>query len=76
MTTPDPTPLFALDFETTGLDPRLDQILEVGLAGPRPFHALVADATPSSPGAQLEMGNKFKHDWNVRPPQSCSGCHR
>ena len=56
MTTPDPTPLFALDFETTGLDPRLDQILEVGLAGPRPFHALVADARPSSPAAQSVHG--------------------
>jgi hypothetical protein len=19
---------------------------------------------------------KFVHDWNVKPPQSCSGCHR
>lgn len=26
--------------------------------------------------AQLEMGKKFVHDWNVKPPQSCSGCHR
>jgi len=30
----------------------------------------------SSPAAQLEMGRKFVHDWNVRPPESCSGCHR
>jgi len=29
-----------------------------------------------SPEAQLEMGRKFVHDWNVNPPQSCSGCHR
>jgi hypothetical protein len=29
-----------------------------------------------SPAAQLEMGTKFKHDWKVNPPQSCSGCHR
>ncbi|MEM9226834.1 MAG: cytochrome c3 family protein, partial [Verrucomicrobiota bacterium] len=26
--------------------------------------------------AQLEMGEKFVHDWKVQPPQSCSGCHR
>jgi hypothetical protein len=30
----------------------------------------------SSPEAQLEMGTKFVHDWNVNPPQTCSGCHR
>ncbi len=29
-----------------------------------------------SPEAQLAMGKKFVHDWNVNPPQSCSGCHR
>jgi len=29
-----------------------------------------------SPAAQLEMGQKFVHDWNVNPPQTCSGCHR
>ncbi|HZZ59080.1 MAG TPA: cytochrome c3 family protein [Opitutaceae bacterium] len=29
-----------------------------------------------SPQAQLAMGLKFKHDWNINPPQSCSGCHR
>ena len=26
--------------------------------------------------AQAEMGVKFVHDWNVKPPQTCSGCHR
>lgn len=26
--------------------------------------------------AQIAMGQKFVHDWNVKPPQSCSGCHR
>lgn len=30
----------------------------------------------SSPAVQLAMGEKFVHDWNIRPPQSCSGCHR
>jgi hypothetical protein len=29
-----------------------------------------------SPEAQLAMGQKFEHDWRVKPPQSCSGCHR
>jgi DNA polymerase III epsilon subunit-like protein len=49
-------PLFALDFETTGLNCRLDNILEVGLAGPRPFHSLVSDAGYSSPGALATHG--------------------
>jgi hypothetical protein len=31
---------------------------------------------PGGPDAQLEQGKKFVHDWNVQPPQSCSGCHR
>jgi hypothetical protein len=31
---------------------------------------------PESATAQLEMGEKFVHDWKVQPPQSCSGCHR
>jgi hypothetical protein len=29
-----------------------------------------------SPEAQREMGERFVHDWNVKPPQTCSGCHR
>jgi hypothetical protein len=24
----------------------------------------------------IEAGRKFVHDWNIKPPQSCSGCHR
>ncbi len=24
----------------------------------------------------VEAGQKFIHDWNIKPPQSCSGCHR
>lgn len=31
---------------------------------------------PESRQAQLEMGRQFVHDWDVNPPQSCSGCHR
>lgn len=34
------------------------------------------DWKASSPDAQLTLGKKFVHDWNVAPPQSCSGCHR
>ncbi len=26
--------------------------------------------------AQEEMGAKFVHDWKVKPPETCSGCHR
>lgn len=26
--------------------------------------------------AGVEAGKKFVHDWNIKPPQSCSGCHR
>jgi hypothetical protein len=31
---------------------------------------------PGGPAGQLEMGRTFVHDWNVNPPESCSGCHR
>lgn len=31
---------------------------------------------PGGTEAQAEQGKKFVHDWNVQPPQSCSGCHR
>lgn len=34
------------------------------------------DWKASSPEAQRQLGAKFVHDWNVNPPQSCSGCHR
>lgn len=42
---------FVLDFETTGLDPLLDQVLNVGLRGADHWDALVSDAQPSSPEA-------------------------
>jgi len=29
-----------------------------------------------TPAAQREMGIGFVHDWKVKPPESCSGCHR
>jgi hypothetical protein len=31
---------------------------------------------PEGPAGQLRDGQKFVHDWNIKPPQSCSGCHR
>ncbi len=31
---------------------------------------------PKGEAGQTEDGLKYKHDWNVLPPQSCSGCHR
>lgn len=41
--------------------------------------ALVTNLDWKHPGGaegQIEQGKKFVHDWNVQPPQSCSGCHR
>ena len=31
---------------------------------------------PEGQEGQLRDGAKFVHDWNIKPPQSCSGCHR
>jgi hypothetical protein len=31
---------------------------------------------PGGEKARIEEGKKFVHDWNIQPPQSCSGCHR
>ena len=31
---------------------------------------------PEGEEGQMRDGAKFVHDWNIRPPQSCSGCHR
>jgi hypothetical protein len=31
---------------------------------------------PGGEKARVEEGKKFVHDWNIQPPQSCSGCHR
>ena len=49
--TPAPLPRFILDFETTGLDPATDQVLEVGLRGADTLDALISDARPASPEA-------------------------
>ena len=43
-----PLPRFFLDFETTGLDPANDHVLEVGLRGRITWDRLVADAPPAS----------------------------
>ncbi|MCF7687217.1 MAG: cytochrome c family protein [Cephaloticoccus sp.] len=31
---------------------------------------------PDGVDGQMRDGAKFVHDWNIKPPQSCSGCHR
>lgn len=31
---------------------------------------------PEGAAGQQRDGEKFVHDWNIKPPQSCSGCHR
>ncbi|MDR1279384.1 MAG: cytochrome c family protein [Opitutaceae bacterium] len=31
---------------------------------------------PGGDEVRVKEGRKFVHDWNVKPPQSCSGCHR
>jgi len=31
---------------------------------------------PEGMDAQIAEGKEFVHDWNINPPQSCSGCHR
>lgn len=49
-------PMFALDFETTGLNPHQDRVLEVGLVGTRSYASLVSDAPLSSPTARAAHG--------------------
>lgn len=34
------------------------------------------DWKPSSEEEQRIMGTQLVHDWQISPPQSCSGCHR
>ena len=46
--TPYTLPQFVLDFETTGLDPAVDRVLEVGLRGAGTLDALVSDAGNAS----------------------------
>ena len=31
---------------------------------------------PEGKAGQRAAGEKFIHDWNINPPQSCTGCHR
>jgi len=30
----------------------------------------------ASEAEQLKLGTELVHNWNIKPPQSCSGCHR
>jgi hypothetical protein len=34
------------------------------------------DSKTIAANAGLPAGQKFVHDWNIKPPQSCTGCHR
>ncbi len=54
--TPLPLPRFILDFETTGLDPDTDQVLEVGLRGASSFDALVSNSRPATREAAAVHG--------------------
>ncbi len=51
-----PLPTYYLDFETTGLDPFRDAVVEVGLRGSGTFEALISDAPPSKAAAQRVHG--------------------
>jgi hypothetical protein len=31
---------------------------------------------PEGADGQRRDGQKFVQDWKIKPPQSCSGCHR
>lgn len=41
-----------------------------------PQHVFDLNWKPESRQAQLQMGERLVHDWNINPPISCSGCHR
>lgn len=34
------------------------------------------DSPTIAASSGIEAGEKFVHDWNIKPPQSCTGCHR
>jgi nitrate/TMAO reductase-like tetraheme cytochrome c subunit len=43
----------------------------------RPLNKITdLDWQPADASQQLEMGQKFIHDWNVQSLQNCSTCHR
>jgi DNA polymerase-3 subunit epsilon len=54
-------PTFFLDFETTGLDPFRDAVVEVALRGRSHLEALVSDAPPSKAAAQRVHGLTPEH---------------
>lgn len=54
-------PRYFLDFETTGLDPAKDHVVEVGLCGEVVLDRLVSDAPPSCEGAFRVHGLSEAH---------------
>jgi hypothetical protein len=34
------------------------------------------DSSTIAATSGVEAGEKFVHDWNIKPPLSCTGCHR
>jgi formate-dependent nitrite reductase cytochrome c552 subunit len=41
---------------------------------PTDIYNLNSDTIAAKSG--VAAGEKFVHDWNIKPPQSCTGCHR
>jgi hypothetical protein len=41
---------------------------------PADIYNLNSDTIAAKSG--VAAGEKFVHDWNIKPPQSCTGCHR
>jgi hypothetical protein len=49
---------------------------EAYLRNPQDVFNLDSQRLAATGEAGLKKAEKFVHDWKVKPPQSCSGCHR
>ena len=47
---------------------------ETRVRQPADVYNLNSDTIAAKSG--VAAGQKFVHDWNIKPPQSCTGCHR
>jgi hypothetical protein len=47
---------------------------ETRVRAPQDVFNLASETIAAREG--LAAGEKFVHDWNIKPPQSCTGCHR